>query len=282
MDDPANVALQKVDAGTVPVRAADPSSFTIWFTSAGLVVLVTTGVFFYGHEGARLARAGPAVPVMPATTERPLGPEVEAIELPPLDSTDALVRRLVSSLSSHPRVLTWLATGGLIRNFVVGVENISMGRSPAARLRALRPAAPFRPTQRGEDVVVDPASYDRYRPLAGAVESIDPQEAARVYATLKPRLEDAYRELGHPGSFDRALERAIVELLKVPVLEGNAVIVPKGALYIYEERGIERLTAAQKQVERLGPQNVRIIQAKLGEFARALGIQADRLPRFRP
>jgi hypothetical protein len=111
MDDPANVELQKIDARTVPARAADVSWFLIWFILAGLVVLVTTGVFFSRHEGARLAAPKPP-PVMPAATDPALGPEVDAIDLPPLDQTEALVRRLVSELSSHPRALTWPSTYG--------------------------------------------------------------------------------------------------------------------------------------------------------------------------
>jgi hypothetical protein len=204
--------------------------------------------------------------------------EVEPIELPPLDDTDALVRRLVAGLSSHPSITAWLASDGLIRSFVVAVENISTGRTPARHLRALRPKGEFRVVDRGGELEVDPRSYERYTQIAGAVQSIDAQGAARLYTTLKPRLEEAYRELGHQESFDRALQRAIVTLLQVPVLQANIGMVPKGALYQYLDPRVERLTAAQKQLARMGPQNVRIVQAKLREVAVALGMQPGQLP----
>ena len=42
--------------------------------------------------------------------------------------------------------------------------------------------------------------------------------------------------------------------------------------------GLESLTNAQKQLLRMGPRNVKLIQAKLREVAVALGIPASRLP----
>jgi hypothetical protein len=132
--------------------------------------------------------------------------------------------------------------------------------------------------ERGEELVIDPATYERYSSLASAVASLDAAGAARLYTLVKPRIEEAYGALGHQESFDRALERSIVALLQVPPLDGDLVMVPKGALYLYGEPRIERLTAAQKQLARMGPRNVRIIQTKLRDIARQLGIRADRLP----
>ena len=48
---------------------------------------------------------------------------------------------------------------------------------------------------------------------------------ARLYATLKPRIQDAYRELGETSpDFDRTFERAIRELLKTPVVDATIAL----------------------------------------------------------
>ena len=73
------------------------------------------------------------------------------------------------------------------------------------------------------------------------------------------------------------MERAIVELLRTPVLEGEVELEPKGIVYTFADPKLEELTAAQKQFLRMGPQNVRTIQAKLREIADYLGIPASRL-----
>ena len=64
---------------------------------------------------------------MPADAAGPLGGDRPAIDLPPLDETDPLVRRLVRELSSHPRVVAWLATDDLIRSFTIAVQNVADG-----------------------------------------------------------------------------------------------------------------------------------------------------------
>ena len=107
---------------------------------------------------------------------------------------------------------------------------------------------------------------------------MDPHDAARLYTILKPRIEEAYRELGLTEPFDRTLERALVMLLRTPPIDPGVRLTPKGALYLYEDPALERLTPAQKQFARMGPRNVRTIQAQLREIALALGIPPGRLP----
>jgi hypothetical protein len=279
MENPADYVLQKTDPPPDPAPALRRSP-ALWFlTAAMLVALGTVAFFFVRHEQPRPRSPGASPPAAVPTvaSDAPLGVAVAPIDLPPLDDTDPLVRQLLGALSSHPRVAAWLATDGLIRNFVVAVENISMGRTPTRQLRALRPGGPFRVVENEEELIVDPATYERYVPIARAVESIDARDAARLYTSLKPRIEDAYRELGHQESFDRALERAIVALLQVPMLDAEVALAPKGALYRYEEPRIEQLTGAQKQLARMGPANVRIIQGKLRDVARQLGVPSERL-----
>ena len=106
----------------------------------GTLIVVALGAaayyFLVGRDTAvpDTVASGPEAPGAPAgePTAPALGAEPEAIDLPPLEETDALVRRLAAALSSHPHLAAWLATDGLIRNFVVVVENIAFGTSPGA------------------------------------------------------------------------------------------------------------------------------------------------------
>ena len=103
--------------------------------------------------------------------------------------------------------------------------------------------------------------------------------AARLYGTLRPRVEEAYADLGSADTrFDATLERAIVVLLETPVVEGNVRLVTRGALYAYADQRLESLLPAQKQLVRTGPRNTRLMQEKLRKIALALGITEDRLP----
>jgi len=207
----------------------------------------------------------------------PLGTTAEAVAVPPLPESDPVVRQLVQLMSSHPQVAAWLATDGLIRNFTVVVGNVADGRSPAKQLGVLKPKAPFRKRREADGLHIDPAGYARYNDLANAVDSIDPQAAARVYTTLKPRLEEAHRELGETEPFDRTLEEAIVRLVTTPTAIDSRLETKGAEAYRYVDPRLESMTEAQKLLLRMGPANARKVQDKLKAIGLALGIPTTRL-----
>lgn len=259
-----------------PTRSAAP-----WIAAAIVMVAAGAALWFFlrAPEPQQTATAPPAAPdAPPPAPPRSLCAAPEAAALPPLDESDGAVGTLVRALSSHPRVTAWLATGGLIRNFTVVVENIANGQTPARHLQALRPSGPFRVRDAGNTLLVDPRSDERYTSMAAAVGSVDAQAAARLCATLKPRLEEAYRELGRAEPFDQALERAIILVLNTPVPTESIRLVPLGAVYAFEDEALERLAPAQKQLIRMGPRNMRVVQGTLRQIALAIGIPPERVP----
>jgi hypothetical protein len=210
-----------------------------------------------------------------------LGSDIPAIDLPPLNESDAVVRGLVKELSANPSIAAWLATDNLIRNFVVVVNNIAAGEAAAGRVQPLRPKGAFQVEERGEDLLINSRSYARYLPLATAATSVKPEDAARLYTQLKPRIDEAYAELGQPNTtFDQVLERAIVVLLRTPLLQGPVPVEPNGAAlaFRFADPTLEKLTPSQKLLIRMGPDNQRAVQTALRNIAMALGIPAERLP----
>lgn len=270
-----------------PPDPPDPSRHrrpvTVWIAIALLVAGIAAAAYivFGWRRGSTAQDTSVAVGTthQPVPPSQPLGGDAAPIDLPPLSETDAVVRELVKGLSSHPTVAAWLATDNLIRNFTVVVANIAESRSPSSHLTVLRPSAPFRVVEQGEDLYIDPRSYERYNGIAAAAASIDPEGSATLYATLKPRIEEAYRELGVPDTpFDRTLERAIVVLLSTPVPGDRVSVEPEGVGYAFANPDMEGLTPPQKQLLRMGPRNARLVQSSLREIALALGIPAERLP----
>jgi Protein of unknown function (DUF3014) len=253
-----------------------------WWVAVAVLLAAAVVAAYIVWRGAHTTPARPTQVSGAAPVSRPiqpLGGVPERVDVPPLDETDPLVRALVAGLSSHPRVADWLATNGLIRNFTVAVINIAEGSTPAVHLRVFRPAAPFSVVERSDGVYIDPRSYGRYDGVAAAVASIDAARASRLYATLKPRIEEAHRELGSPdGTFDRSLEKAIVTLLSTPIPDGSVRVEPRGVGYAFADPRLEGLSAAQKQLLRMGPANARLVQRSLRTIARELGIPDERLP----
>jgi hypothetical protein len=258
-----------------PTRAA-----LWWIAAAVLAVATAVGIYLATARRTAPPAATMADRATPNTaSDRPLGYNADRIDLPPLDQTDPLVRNLVKQISSHPSVAAWLTSDRLIRNFVAVVANVAEGPTPAVHLRVVRHAAGFKVSDRGGRTVIDPRSYERYDAIAAAAASIDPAGAARLYATLKPRLEEAHGDLGSNIPLDRTLEQAIVALLKTPVVADPIGVRPEGGTgYAFTDPALEALTPAQKQLLRTGSANVQTIQASLRSIALALGITPERLP----
>lgn len=276
MPDFDDVRLERSAADELP----PPPGSRAWIVIAVLVVIAgAAGWYFFLRHPRDVSVATDTIKTpAPAPAERPAAEPGEAIDLPPLDASDALVRELVAKLSSHPRVAAWLTTDGLIRNFTVVVTNIANGNLPSRHLKVLAPKGDFQTRRENGTVWLDPRSYARYDDIAAAVDAIDARGAARLYATLKPRIQDANAELGDTGSFDPTLERAIVALLKTPIVEGDVRLEPDSVTYKFADPTLESLTPVQRQFLRMGPRNVRIIQGKLREIAGYLGIPAENLP----
>src|SRR6266542_2019818 len=248
-----------------------------WVLAALLIAAAAIAAFIvFGHRPSAPVPAAERAPA-PKPAIRPLGGDAASIALPPLDETDALVRELVKKISSHPRVAAWLATDGLIRSFTTAVTNVAEGKTPARQLPTLRPSSGFRVLERGGDLIIDPRSYERYDSLAAAAASMDADGSARLYATLKPRIEEAARERG-VSPFDRTFERTIVLLLSTPVVDGPIRVEPRGIGYGFADPKLEALTGGQEQLLRMGPRNLRVVQTSLRAIALALGIPAERLP----
>jgi hypothetical protein len=249
-----------------------------------------------------LERARPGVPVAP-TVQEPAGAETAGepavvqpsassagapasgvapaaepeIRLPALDESDSTLQALAHRVSTHPWLPAWLATKGLVRRFVVVVDNIAEGASPRRHLVFLAPEAAFKVSRRKavgsrersqERVFIDASSYERYNLIADVFASLDAKSLAEIYRTMKPLVEEAYRELGVPeNDFDERLSRAFEVLLETPIVEGEIELELLVTTYAYADPELEDLMPAQKQFLRMGPRNVALIQAKLREVA---------------
>jgi len=198
----------------------------------------------------------------------------------PLDQSDDPVRKLVAELSSNPTFANWLQNKDLIRKFVAAVDNIANGLSPRPQMEFFGLRAKFKVTERPGMTYLDPASYERYNIVADVLDTVSAAGCAKQYRDFQPLFRQAYRELGYPKEdFDLTLLRAIIEILKTPVVEDSIVLEKKVTTYMMVDPVLEGLSSPQKHMLRMGPENVQLIQAKLKEIALALGFADNQLPK---
>jgi len=240
-----------------------------------LAILAGAAAWYLLRRDAAPPRSAPRAPA--AAEALPAAPPAAAAEpLPTLDASDAFVRAEAARLSADPRFVRWLAGDALLRRAAAVVAALDAGTVPTDQLAFLRPAGSFEVRRSGGRAVVAEASYRRWDGAAEVFAALDSALVARLHRRLAPLLEQAWREVGDPAlDFDTALARALAPLLAAEIPDAAPEVVADGAVYRYSRPDLEALTAAQKQLLRLGPVNARRVQDKLRELAAALALPAS-------
>lgn len=233
----------------------EPKDRTIAPIAIGGVLLVA----LLGGGAWWMWRTPPATnpsPVVVTGTEAPITPPPPPpVALPPLDEMDGFLRPLLRALSNRPELAAWLATDDLVRQLAAAIDRASQGDNPANGFRELAPRSGMAVARRGTRRSIDPASYRRFDGLITTVTSIDASAVARIYQTIRPRLNQAYQNMGHPGGdVDAAIHQALSLLLATPVVQTPVMLVEgSGARWAYEDPKLEGLRPTQKQLVRMGP-----------------------------
>ena len=267
--------LEKSDLPLGQPSSGGPPLAPIAIVGAVIVLFIAAGAWWMSRREQQGIANNQSARVVTATDAPINKPAEPPVVLPPLAEMDAFLRPLLRALSSRPELARWLATDDLVRQLAAAIDQAADGNSPARDFRVLAPEAPLttRTVRRGvEERTIDPESYRRYDGLAAAVTSMDAAAVAKIYRTIRPRLNEAYQAMGNPNrDVDNALRNALDILLDTPIVEGPIRVVEgEGASWAYADRQLESLTPTQKQIVRMGPANAEKVLSWLGALKNAL------------
>jgi hypothetical protein len=203
-------------------------------------------------------------PVVEAELEAPVE---QAPPLPPLAESDDMVRAQMSAAGVGGELAPLEQQQNLVQQGSALIDGFSRG----VVLRKLLPLDPpkgaFTAVEEGDRMYMNPAGYNRYDGYVETVASLDTATLVDSFHTLRPLYEEAYGQLGlNPDDFDNALIRALDRVLATPEIEEPIALTRKSVMYKYADPQLEQLTPMQKQLLRMGPDNIRRIK----EQARAL------------
>jgi hypothetical protein len=225
-----------------------------------------------------LAHAQP-VPTAPAFTNATdvsvasPRPKSQPMDLPPLDDSDPLLRRLLSVLSTHPLLARLLATPAIVRNATLAVVQVGDGKTPAASFSVLRPTTRLTITGTASGPI-DPKSYRRWDAQTAALVSLPPGDVAQVYVNVKQLFDQAYRDLGNLNNdFDRAIVRAIQTLDDTPRPATEPVLLSRPGYFEHDDPALKALLPVQRQFLLVGPENQRQILGWLKRLASSLDLK---------
>ena len=220
----------------------------------------------------------PAIAATPVIEEAPVEVEIaapiieslptELVELPSLNDSDDFVLEGLRALQNGVALIRVLADDQLIRSIVVFVDNISRGEFPQTSLPYKRIGQEMSVRNIDENLFVMGANaHDRFNQLIDTFVAVDTDQALILYRTLQPLFQNAYAEIGSRNvNFDDTLRSAINAVLRSPDVEGPYQLVKPSVMFLYADASIENMEEMQKQLIRIGPENIEKLKAKLRQF----------------
>lgn len=228
-------------------------------------------------------RVAPQAPVPAATTQATpqadAQPRIEhpiessaTTPLPALSESDAALREMLAGLFGSAAFDQLFHPQDMVRHFVATIDNLPR-KTVALRLMPVKPVpGAFRVRGPESNRSVAPDNAARYAPYVRAFEALDSAKIVAVYVRFYPLFQQAYGELGYPsGYFNDRLFEVIDHLLATPEVRAPIALAQPKVMYEYADPALEDdLSAGQKILVRMGPENEAKVKAKLRELKKAL------------
>jgi hypothetical protein len=194
-----------------------------------------------------------------------------AAPLPALAESDSSLQEALAGLFGGASFDLLFHPEDVVRHFVAAIDNLPR-KTVAQRIMPIKPVTgAFRTSGPEGSTVVGPDNAARYTPYMRALEAVDSAKLVALYVRFYPLFQQAYAELGYPSRYfnDRVFE-VIDHLLATPDVRGPIALVQPKVMYEYADPALQDLSAGQKMLVRMGPDNEAKVKAKLRELKKAL------------
>jgi hypothetical protein len=212
-----------------------------------------------------------AQPAPPVPAPKPPAAAEPEKPLPTLAESDPAMRESLSELFPRQNLGDLFFLKHFIQRFVLMVDNLPRHELPYNRLPVKPASGRFLTTGEEGSEFLSPANYKRYTPYVRLAELVDTGRLVAVYARFYPLFQEAYQQLGYPsGNFNHRLIEVIDHLLAAPDVQGPIRVVHPMVRYKFADPDLEALSAGQKILIRMGPDNAGKVKAKLRDIRREL------------
>lgn len=193
------------------------------------------------------------------------------VQVAPADVGEAAVNKELAKNWPLAQLRKYFNLQEQARRLVITVDNLPREHVPS-QLRVTRGVPELlRVKKEGETITLDPSNYERYDRIIGYVEKMDARKIGRLYAKFYPLLQRTYEETGFPEErfHDRVLA-ALDDMLDAPRPTGPIRLVQPKVLYRFEDDHLESLSAGQKIMIRVGPENAARLRKVLARVRAAI------------
>ena len=193
------------------------------------------------------------------------------VQVAPADVGEAAVNKELARNWPLAQLRKYFNLQEQARRLVITVDNLPREHVPS-QLRITRGVPELLRVQKdGETITLDPSNYERYDHIISYVEKMDARKIGRLYAKFYPLLQRTYEETGFPEErfHDRVLA-ALDDMMDAPRPTGPIRLVQPKVLYRFEDDHLESLSAGQKIMIRVGPENAARLRKVLARVRAAI------------
>lgn len=193
------------------------------------------------------------------------------VQVAPADASEAAVNKELARNWPLAQLRKYFNLQEQARRLVITVDNLPREHVPS-QLRITRGVPELLRVQKdGETITLDPSNYERYDRIISYVEKMDARKIGRLYAKFYPLLQRTYEETGFPEErfHDRVLA-ALDDMMDAPRPTGPIRLVQPKVLYRFEDDHLESLSAGQKIMIRVGPDNAARLRKVLARVRAAI------------
>ncbi len=192
-------------------------------------------------------------------------------KLPPLHQSDTTMQEVFGELFGEKSGYKLLKFNNFIPKAVVSIDNLAEKQLAKDHLPISRPAGRFIVSGAGDVPQTSSRNHKRYIRYVELFEAIDPELAIKIYVHFYPLFQAAYKQLGYPNAyFNDRLVFAIDHLLKTPEQPEPILLMQPLINYTYADPALEKLSAGQKILLRIGPDNRRRVKQQLKKYRQLL------------
>lgn len=189
----------------------------------------------------------------------------------PEEVSDANVKSALIMVASSPTFAKLLVNERLIEKFVINVHNLSSKQLSPKDSLVVPPVEKFKTYNQADRVWIENSSFQRYNSYIDALESVDAEDLLMVFENYESNIKEKFAEISRPGQdFDSALIDAINTLLDTPQVPVPIEVYSDSVMYKFKDEKLETLSGPQKQLIRMGPENMRRIKNVLRSVKEAL------------
>lgn len=186
--------------------------------------------------------------------------------LPLLSESDNEVTGAMVELAGADPLGEYLVKDQVVSRIVATIDSLTSRQVPAP-INPVKPASgKFIISGEGEDTVMSADNHARYTAYISLLQGLDSDAVFSFYTRYHPLFQQAWEENGGEGAFNDRLLEVIDHLLATPDVEGDIYLVKPEAVYLFVDPELEALSAGQKILLRMGPENAALVKAKFTEI----------------